>query len=267
MPLGVRTATDPGAGGGSVVVVVVDVVLVEVLVVDVVLDVEEVAVGASPDGREVRAASSSAEPSAQAVATSASAARARRVRRGRRGTTTVWRAHRGDRGHPRRRGRRSVGAVTDRAARHAELPPHRHERWMRYGQGPTTYFAAHVGLVVEDVRVDYCRMRLPWRTEIAQPFGVAHGGALAALVDCVLVPAIGAGYDEPVGFATIDLTVQYLQALRDEDAVAEGWINQRGSSVAFCEAEVRGASSGALVAKGVMTYKISRPKRPDEVRL
>jgi uncharacterized protein (TIGR00369 family) len=156
--------------------------------------------------------------------------------------------------------------VTTRAAQHDELPPHRRDRWMRYGQGPTTYYAAHLGFAVEDVRVDYCRMRLPWRTEIAQPFGVAHGGAIASLVDCVLVPAIGAGYEEPVGFATIDLTVQYLAALRDEDAVAEGWINQRGSSIAFCEAEVRGASSGLLVAKGVMTYKISRPKAKHEVR-
>jgi uncharacterized protein (TIGR00369 family) len=138
---------------------------------------------------------------------------------------------------------------------------------MRYGHGPTTYFAALLGFVVEDVRVDYCRMRLPWRTEIAQPFGVAHGGAIASLVDCVLVPAIGAGYDQPVGFATIDLTVQYLAALRDEDAVAEGWINQRGASIAFCEAEVRGAVSDVLVAKGVMTYKISRPKAPHEVRV
>ncbi len=131
---------------------------------------------------------------------------------------------------------------------------------MRYGAGQTNYFAEHLGLIVEDVRVDYCRMRLPWRTEVAQPFGVAHGGAIASLLDAVLVPAIGAGYDDPVGFATIDLTVQYLAALRDEDAVAEGWINQRGSSILFGEAEARGATSGTLVAKAVTTFIPSAEK-------
>jgi uncharacterized protein (TIGR00369 family) len=120
--------------------------------------------------------------------------------------------------------------------------------------------------VVEDVRLDYCRMRLPWRTEIAQPFGVAHGGALASLIDAVLVPAIGGAYEEPVGFATIELSVQYLGALRDEDAVAEGWVVQRGASIAFSEAEARGATTGRLIAKGIGTYKISKPKAAHEVQ-
>jgi uncharacterized protein (TIGR00369 family) len=136
---------------------------------------------------------------------------------------------------------------------------------MRHGQGPTVFYPALLGFVIEDVRVDYCRMRLPWRTEIAQPFGVAHGGAIASLVDAVVVPAIGAGYDVPVGFATIDMSVQFLGPLRDEDALAEGWITQRGSSIAFCEAEVRGATSGRAVAKGVLTYKIAKPVPKDAV--
>lgn len=155
--------------------------------------------------------------------------------------------------------------TTTRAESFDLLPAHRAERWTRVGQGPTTYFQGLLGLVVEDVRLDYCRMRLPWRTEISQPFGVAHGGAIAALIDSVVVPAIGGGYEEPVGFATIDMTVQFLGALRDEDAVAEGWLTQRGSSIVFCEAEVRGAESQRVVAKGVLTYKISKSKAKSEV--
>ena len=159
----------------------------------------------------------------------------------------------------------SLIVSTHHADAFADLPPHRVERWKRLGAGSTTFYAAFLGLVVEDVRLDYCRMRLPWRTEITQPFGVAHGGAIASLIDAVVVPAIGAGYEDPVGFATVDMTVQYLGALRDEDAVAEGWLTQRGSSIAFCEAEVRGATSDRLVAKGVLTYKISKPKAKSEV--
>jgi uncharacterized protein (TIGR00369 family) len=161
--------------------------------------------------------------------------------------------------------------VPDREARHIEpereypraeaaatLPDHLHRRWSRYGRGTeAAYFAALLGLTVEDVRVDYCRMRLPWRTEISQPFGVAHGGALSSLLDSVVVPAIGSGYESPIGFATIDMSVQFLGALKDEDAIAEGWITQRGKSIVFCESEAIGARSGRRVARAVLTYKVT----------
>src|SRR5205085_2149275 len=49
-----------------------------------------------------------------------------------------------------------------RAESAAALPDHLHRRWARYGRtADATHFAALIGLVVEDVRVDYCRMRLP----------------------------------------------------------------------------------------------------------
>jgi uncharacterized protein (TIGR00369 family) len=149
--------------------------------------------------------------------------------------------------------------VYPRAEAAAALPDHLLRRWSRYGlAGDLTYFTTLLGLIVEDVRVDYCRMRMPWRTEISQPFGVAHGGALSSLLDSSVVPAIGAGYETPVGFATIDMTVQFLGALKDEDAIAEGWITQRGKSVIFCEAEAIGAQSRRRVARAVLTYKVAR---------
>jgi uncharacterized protein (TIGR00369 family) len=145
-----------------------------------------------------------------------------------------------------------------RAQAAAALPDHLHKRWSRYGRtSDATYFATLLGFVVEDVRVDYCRMRMPWRVEISQPFGVAHGGALSSLLDSVVVPAIGSGYENPVGFATVDMSVQFLGSLKDEDAVAEGWITQRGKSIVFCEAEAIGARSGRRVARAVLTYKVS----------
>lgn len=150
-----------------------------------------------------------------------------------------------------------------RSENYAPLPDHLYRRWMRYGQSRdgAVFFPGLVGLVVEDVRTDYCRMRLPWRTEISQPFGVAHGGAIATLIDSVVVPAIGSGYDDQVGFATIDFTVQLIGALRDEDAVAEGWVSQRGRSIAFCEAVVVGAKSGDVVARGLLTYRIQGARK------
>jgi uncharacterized protein (TIGR00369 family) len=147
-----------------------------------------------------------------------------------------------------------------RASQHPPLPEHRAALWAGYAQWDETYFPKYIGLLVEEIRTDYCRMRLPWRTEIAQPAGVAHGGAIAALVDSVMVPAIGAGYDDRRPFVTVDLQLQFMGALAGEDAVAEGWVTQRGASIVFCEAEVVGATSGRRVARGLLAYKVSAPR-------
>ncbi len=116
-----------------------------------------------------------------------------------------------------------------------------------------------VGVGIEEIRDGYCRMRLPWRFELTQPAGVVHGGAIATLVDSVVVPAIGVGYDDDVNFATIDLHVQFQGAVVEQDMVAEGWVTRRGRSIVFCEAEVM-IPDGSAVARGFMTYRVSPPR-------
>jgi uncharacterized protein (TIGR00369 family) len=101
-------------------------------------------------------------------------------------------------------------------------------------------------------------MRLPWRPELTQPAGMVHGGAIATLVDSVLVPAIGSGYDEPRNFATIDMQLQFRGAVLGEDMVAEGWVTTRGRSIVFCEAEVT-TVSGKPVAKAMLTFRVLGP--------
>ena len=142
----------------------------------------------------------------------------------------------------------------------AKLPTDVEERWLRFGQWDRVYFPKLVGLRVEAVRLDYCRMILPFKPELEQPMGIVHGGAIATLVDAVVVPAIGSAYGPEVGFSTIDMHVQYLSALVKEDAVAEGIVVKRGRSIVFCEASVHGRTSGKPLARGSLTYSVSSPR-------
>lgn len=149
-----------------------------------------------------------------------------------------------------------------RAADFEPLPPETAARWSNFGRWETTYFPSFVGLEVEELRRDYARMRLRYRPELLQPAGVYHGGALATLIDSVVVPPIGTGYDEPRAFFTIDMQIRYLApVMAGDDAIAEGWVVRRGSSVVFCDAEVR-ASSGAVAVTGTLVYKVSRGTIP-----
>ncbi|MEX0847859.1 MAG: PaaI family thioesterase [Ilumatobacteraceae bacterium] len=144
----------------------------------------------------------------------------------------------------------------NRADRHAPLDPEVAERWSRFGRSDSELYVNLLGLVVVDVRVDYCRMRMPFRDSLNQAAGIVHGGAIAGLLDSVVVPVVGAAYDRDTRFSTVDMHVQFIAALVREDAMAEGWIVKRGRNTVFCEAEVVGADSGTLIARSMLTYAV-----------
>ncbi len=148
-----------------------------------------------------------------------------------------------------------------RADQFEELDPETRARWLAYGRPKADtpdMFPTLLGLRVEEVRRDYCRLRMPFRSELRQAGGVMHGGAVAALLDSVLVPAIGFSLPEGSHFATIDLHVQFIDGVTSGDVVAEGWIVRRGRRIVFGQAEAR-AEKGRLVATASLTYQVSPP--------
>jgi uncharacterized protein (TIGR00369 family) len=149
--------------------------------------------------------------------------------------------------------------VSERAERYAPLPADVAEVWSDFPDWDRPYFPNVVGLVVEEIRTDYCRMRLPYRPELEQPAGVVHGGAIATLIDTVVVPPVGAAYKRGWLYVTVAMNISYLGAVVREDAIAEGWVEQRGRSLVFCAAEVVTAS-GKRAATGTLTYKVSPPR-------
>lgn len=164
--------------------------------------------------------------------------------------------------------RRAEAALTwPRAVQFDELPAEVVERWQRFGrQGfadtDRVFYPELIGLTVDEVRAGYCRMRLNFRPELMHAGGVLHGGAIASLLDSVLVPAIGGIVEEGSHYSTVDLHVQYLEAIADDDCIAEGWIIRRGKRIVFGQGEARAASTGRLVATCALTYHVA-PPRPD----
>ena len=117
-----------------------------------------------------------------------------------------------------------------------------------------------MGIELEEVRIDYCRMRLPYRPELRQKAGMVHGGAIATLLDTVVVPAVMSAYPTDIWAVTLDLHIRYLGAVKGEDIVATSWIDQRGKSVVFARAEAA-TDGGRTVASATATYRISTPRK------
>lgn len=145
------------------------------------------------------------------------------------------------------------------ASRFEPLSPEQAARWSGFPTfDDTVYFPRFVGLVLEEVRRDYARMRLPYRPELRQPAGIMHGGAIATLIDTVVVPAIGSAYDDRRRLLTISMAIQYVGTVAETGAVAEGWVERRGRSIVFCRVEVR-TGAGDLAATASVVYKVGGP--------
>lgn len=131
--------------------------------------------------------------------------------------------------------------------------------WMGYAGWKTEYYPKFVGLLMEDVRVDYCRMRLPWKApQLIQPQGVMHGGAIASMVDTVVVPAIASAFSERRRMATINLAVNYTGPVQDSDIIGEGWVTKRGRSIVYCQVEIFNQQA-EQVAFGTVVYRVGSP--------
>jgi uncharacterized protein (TIGR00369 family) len=141
--------------------------------------------------------------------------------------------------------------------RFSELPEERKKWWAKFPNFKKPVFPSHLGIELEELREDYARLKLPYREEFNQPAGVVHGGVLASLIDTVVVPAIGSGYDDRPDLLTIDMQVQYMGAVIQKDMYAEGWVTKRGRSVVFARADVRDAD-GRMAATGTLAYAIRR---------
>lgn len=135
------------------------------------------------------------------------------------------------------------------------LPQSVQHRWSNLDEWDQGCFSSLVGVKVEELRRDYARVSMAWHSELNQPNGLMHPGAIATLVDTAVVPAIGTAYDERRRYSTIELSVRYLSAVRQEDLVAEAWVTRRGHRIVFCEAEVR-TSTAVKVASANCIYVV-----------
>ncbi|MCS6924699.1 MAG: PaaI family thioesterase [Candidatus Binatia bacterium] len=121
---------------------------------------------------------------------------------------------------------------------------------------PQEPFSALLGLQIEAIRPDFCRMRLPFRPELRTAGEVVHGGAIATLIDTAAVVAVWSNVDPAATRgATASLTVNYLAAAQRIDLVAEARVIRRGRSVVFVDIDVF-SLAGDRIAKGVVTYKL-----------
>ncbi|UCD58791.1 MAG: PaaI family thioesterase [Candidatus Hydrogenedentota bacterium] len=112
-----------------------------------------------------------------------------------------------------------------------------------------------IGMEVVEVRAGYSRFRLPFRRELTQPFGVLHGGALAAVADSAVAIALWGLVGTDKTFTTIEMKINFIAAVASGEVIAEGNIVHCGRRTAIGDVTLKDQDE-RLVGKCLATYLI-----------
>ena len=144
-----------------------------------------------------------------------------------------------------------------RAQQHPPLPDDVAARWSKFGRGDDELYVNLLGLVVEEIRTDYCRTRMPFRPVLNQAAGIVHGGAVSALIDTAMGAAVAPMLPEGQRCATIEMQVRFLRTAGTGTLRAEASVIKPGSTVFHVGCTVTDGAN-RTVATGTATFAVIR---------
>ena len=116
-------------------------------------------------------------------------------------------------------------------------------------------FVERLGVTVDELADDRAVLVLPYQRDHMNAGGVLNGGASASLVTMAgtLAAWAGADLETRTDVRCVDLAVQYLDAGREDDVVAEARVLRRGRDVVFLDVAAC-SRTGGPICHGLLTY-------------
>jgi uncharacterized protein (TIGR00369 family) len=114
-------------------------------------------------------------------------------------------------------------------------------------------FAKLLGIEVESMEPGHAVLSMPIRDDLKRNGGIAHGGAVATLIDSAMAFAIIPILAENEQSVTVDLTIHYLRPLSEGSARASARVVRAGKKVITVSAELFD-SQEKLAATAISTY-------------
>jgi acyl-CoA thioesterase len=114
-------------------------------------------------------------------------------------------------------------------------------------------FAKLLGIEVELVEPGHAVLSMKMREDLKRNGGIAHGGAVATLIDSAMAFAIIPSLAENEHSITVDLTIHYLRPLSEGTARASARVVRAGKRVITVSAELFDHQE-KLAATAISTY-------------
>jgi 1,4-dihydroxy-2-naphthoyl-CoA hydrolase len=126
-------------------------------------------------------------------------------------------------------------------------------------------FTDLLGIQVEQAGAERTVLTMECRPELTMPYGVMHGGAVAALADSAAGIAMMASLRPGEAFATAEMKLNLLGAVREGTLTAEASAIHRGRRTAVYEVKVTDGR-GRLIGLFLCTQMILEQQRPPSGR-
>lgn len=114
-------------------------------------------------------------------------------------------------------------------------------------------FAKLLGIEVDSLDPGHAVLSMQMRDDLKRNGGIAHGGAVATLIDSAMAFAIVQLLGENEHTVTVDLTIHYLRPLSEGSARASARVVRAGRRVITVSAELFD-EEGKLAATAISTY-------------
>jgi uncharacterized protein (TIGR00369 family) len=110
-----------------------------------------------------------------------------------------------------------------------------------------------LGMQIEALEEDFCRIGLTHRLDLTNPMGGLHGGIIAAMLDSAVGLSMAATLKEGFSLATISLDVKFLRPFIEGHALAEARVRRKGRTVLFADTLLTDGG-GETYATGTCVY-------------
>jgi uncharacterized protein (TIGR00369 family) len=114
-------------------------------------------------------------------------------------------------------------------------------------------FAKLLGIEVQSLEPGHAVLSMAIRDDLKRNGGIAHGGAIATLIDSAMAFAIMPMLAENERTTTVDLTIHYLRPVSEGSARSSARVVRAGKRVITVSAELFD-SQGKLAATAISTY-------------
>ena len=114
-------------------------------------------------------------------------------------------------------------------------------------------FAKLLGIEVDSLEPGHAVLSMPMRDDLMRNGGIAHGGAVATMIDSAMAFAIIQLLGENEHTVTVDITIHYLRPLSAGTARASARVVRAGKRVITVSAELLDHND-KLAATAISTY-------------
>jgi acyl-CoA thioesterase len=114
-------------------------------------------------------------------------------------------------------------------------------------------FARLLGIELESLEPGHAVLSMKMRDDLKRSGGIAHGGAVASLIDSAMAFAILSLLGDDEQTVTVDLTIHYLRPVSEGSARASARVVRAGKRVVTVSAELFDHQD-KLAATAISTY-------------